>query len=126
MTSRGGLEKGFVVGDAILKRYYPKVLTLRAYLLSKLPKKSKVRQRKLACLGYDEYKSEDGNAYGMVQCLAEHLDKVVIGVQDCASTSDTTRQQQWLAFSQRMNTSEPVEPSGASFIEFSQSDVSVC
>jgi hypothetical protein len=125
MVFKNTVDKGSVVGDSILTQYYPRVLTLRAYLLLKLPTSSKARRRKVACLGHGKCPSTlAGDELGE-DVLADHLDKVLIGVKEGNGSLDATLQQQWLSFSQRAEVSEMTESSGASSTECSQSEVSI-
>jgi hypothetical protein len=57
----------------VLQRLYPEVLTLRQYLLSKLPSTSKNRQRKISQLG------RTTSAQGISQ---NHLDTAVVQLLD--------------------------------------------
>lgn len=73
-----------------LSPYYPRVLSLRAYLLSKLPPSSKLRRRRLACLdGRDAYLDKgDGRTNGFLSArqLSELLDCTLVGVSEKSST----------------------------------------
>lgn len=76
--------------------YYPQVLSLRAYLLSKLPPSSKLRRRRLACLdGRDA--SLDRGAGGTGGCvsgkqLSALLDTTLVGVSEKSSTAGSSGQ----------------------------------
>lgn len=88
-------NNALVVKDALLAKYYPQVLSLRDYLLSKLPKTSKVRRKKIISVGRrsDDKKTE--------QELARFLDQTLIGVSKFREASQDERWKQWTTFSQK-------------------------
>jgi telomerase reverse transcriptase len=113
---------GGLVKQALLSQYYPKVLSLREYLLSKLPASSKVRRKKISavklrirCDQVDETEF-DGS------CLTEYLDRTLVGVQEEESPKDE-RWNQWTCFSQRADNSESTVRSGDGDEDYSQSEV---
>jgi hypothetical protein len=117
-----GLTDGGLVKQAVLSQYYPKVLTLREYLLSKLPAYSKVRRKKISavkrripCDGVGETDLDES-------CLAEYLDQTLVGVQEEESPKDE-RWKQWTCFSQRADNSESTVRSGDGDGDCSQSEV---
>ncbi|KAL2072875.1 hypothetical protein VTL71DRAFT_12218 [Oculimacula yallundae] len=83
------------VKESLLARYYPQVLSLKEYLLSKLPKTSKIRRKKINSVGKkpDDKKSE--------QNLARFLDETLVGVSKFNEVSQEERWKQWSTFSQR-------------------------
>ncbi len=84
-----------VIKQALLNQYYPRVLSLREYLLSRLPSTSKVRKKKICSLGKGiEAKEKNCN-------LAQFLDQTLVGVLKDAGHSEEERQQQWTTFSQQ-------------------------
>jgi len=111
-----------LVKQALLSRYYPKVLTLRKYLLSKLPTSSKVRRKKISadkrrtwCDQVDGNEPDDSN-------LAEYLDQTLVGVQEEESPKDE-RWKQWTYFSQPADNQESTVRSGDGDENCSQSEV---
>ncbi|KAK0126716.1 hypothetical protein ONS95_008298 [Cadophora gregata] len=84
-----------VVKDALLTKYYPQVLSLREYLLSKLPVSSRVRRRKILSLG----RKEDSNK--TEQELTRCLDQTLVGVSRFKEVSQDDRWKQWTTFSQK-------------------------
>lgn len=87
-------SKNPVIKHALLAQYYPQVLSLREYLLSKLPSSSKVRHNKILSVGRrpDSKESE--------QKLAKYLDQTLVGVLKEYEISPQERWRQWAAFSQ--------------------------
>jgi telomerase reverse transcriptase len=113
---------GGLVKQALLSQYYPMVLTLREYLLSKLPASSKVRRKKISavkrrtlCDHVDETELYDPS-------LAKYLDQTLVGVQEEESPKDE-RLKQWTCFSQRADNSESTVRSGDGDGGYSQSEV---
>lgn len=113
---------GGLVKQALLSQYYPKVLTLREYLLSKLPASSKIRRKKISavkrrirCDRGDDTELDD-------PCLAEYLDQTLVGVQEEESPKDE-RWKQWTCFSQRADNSESTVRSSDGDGDCSQSEV---
>lgn len=88
-------NSGLVVKDSLLAKFYPQVLSLREYLLSKLPKTSKVRRKKIISVG----KKIDGKK--TEQELAKFLDQTLVGVSKFKDLSQDERWKQWTTFSQR-------------------------
>jgi telomerase reverse transcriptase len=114
-----------LVKQALLSQYYPKVLTLRKYLLLKLPASSNVRRKKISAVKrrvqsdrVDEIERDDSN-------LAEYLDQTLVGVQEEESLKDE-RWKQWTCFSQRPDNSESTVRSGDGDGDCSQSEVRYC
>lgn len=110
-----------VVKQALLAQYYPKVFSLREYLLSKLPTTSKIRRKKISKLGRHH---DLGNGEHQ-SSLAQFLDQTLIGVLKDDGVPREERVQQWSSFSQRADIldSNFGDLSGAGV--FSQSEVSV-
>jgi hypothetical protein len=63
----------------VLQRLYPKVLTLRNYLLSRLPKSSKNRRRRLSQLGLGTPAQDDTSTRDVDIRLGQLLDSTLIG-----------------------------------------------
>lgn len=115
---------GGLVKQTLLSQYYLKVLTLREYLLSKLPVSSKVRRKKISvvkrCMrrdGVDETELDDSS-------LAKYLDQTLVGVREEEPLKDE-RWKQWTCFSQRADNSESTVRSrdGDGDGDYSQSEV---
>jgi len=115
-------SKTAVVKQALLAQYYPKVVSLREYLLLKLPTSSKVRRKKILSLGHKSHVEETEQEN---QSLAEFLDNVLVGISPCAEPLKKVRLKQWNSFSQRgdVSVSTLANVSGAGV--FSQSEVRV-
>jgi telomerase reverse transcriptase len=63
----------------VLRRLYPQVLTLRHHLLSRLPKSSKGRRRRIAQLGLTAQSRDDASTRDVDIELGQLLDSVLIG-----------------------------------------------
>lgn len=75
-----------VLDHPSLSPYYSRVLSLRAHLLSKLPPSSKLRRRRLACLGgkHGNVDRDGRRSTGLVtgKQLSEFLDSTLVGVSE--------------------------------------------
>lgn len=111
-----------LVKQAVLATYFPKVCTLREYLVSKLPPRSKIRRKKILSVGHQPKPGcEEEQA-----CLAKFMDKTLIGVLQNADITQTERTQQWAAVSQREETSVSGFADCTGVGTFSQSEVGDC
>jgi telomerase reverse transcriptase len=111
-----------VVKSALLAQYYPRVLSLREYLLSKLPATSKIRRKKILTVG----RSLGTGLPERDQALAEALDKTLVGISRQSELSREERWQQWTSFSQKADTSASTLANISGVGLFSQSEVSIC
>lgn len=93
-------SKDPVVKSAVLAQYYPKVLSLREYLVSKLPSSSKIRRRKILSVGQNPQANEEDNG------MARFLDQTIVGVSKHKEFSQDERMEQWTSFSQRVDISD--------------------
>lgn len=89
----------------VLSRYYPRVVTLRQYLLDELPFTSKARQRRIASLGKpprsDVEETANGDRDERDKALALLLDQTLIGVfKKTTSAVVEARQRDFAAFTQ--------------------------
>jgi telomerase reverse transcriptase len=110
-----------VVKQALLAQYYPRVVSLREYLLLKLPTTSKVRRKKIISVG--RKCSVEG---GQEECgLAGFLDSVLVGILNCVQLSQEDRLKQWSSFSQRADISASTLANLSGAGVFSQSEVRV-
>jgi hypothetical protein len=115
--SGGFNPKNPVIKSAVLAKYYPQVLTLREYLLSKLPASSKIRRRKILSVGTRRVPGGEGDA------LATHLDETLVGILTHRDISQEVRLQQWNTFSQRIDTSDSNVGNTSGLGGFSQVEV---
>lgn len=88
-----------IIKHALLAQYYREVLSLREYLLSRLPTTSKVRRKKLLSVGR---RLDDKD---IEKKLSSFLDSTLIGVLKCNEVSQEERWQQWTTFSQKADDS---------------------
>lgn len=106
----GNLQSAHVVKHALLAQYYPKVQTLRQYVLDKLPPTSRIRRKKIAAIGSAESDADaaaqgcKGNPRGIGAVLAELLDTTLIGTHDLpkevAKAQSDSLLQRWIDYSQ--------------------------
>lgn len=87
---------------ALLALYYPEVVTLREYLLSKLPATSKVRRRRIVSIGREHQNPSPQHRNDDLD-LAVALDQTLIGVSELKKQEKVAleRHQIWTSFSQR-------------------------
>ena len=113
------IGKDPVVKQALLAQYYPQVLSLRQFLLHKLPATSKTRRKKILSLGRNEAldKGKDRNA------LSDFLDRTLVGVLPCRDVPPQERMQLYTSFSQRADTSDMTFGDLNGTGHFSQSEV---
>ena len=72
----------------VLRRLYPQVLTLRHHLLSKLPKSSKNRRRRISQLGLTSPAQDDAATCDVDTALGHLLDLTLVGcLPDTASNT---------------------------------------
>ena len=110
-------SKGAVVKHALLAQFYPQVLSLREFLISKLPPSSKVRRKKILSVGKKTDSETD-------QQLSKFLDQTLVGVSKHRGVSQEERWQQWTTFSQKADDSVSfANVTGVS--TFSQSEVGI-
>ncbi len=87
------------VKQSVLEQFYPRVVTLREYLLGRLPTESKIRRKKVATAGVTKFTasasaSNDSGAHDLL--LKRMLDTTLIGVplsEACAAD----REDKWTA-----------------------------
>jgi hypothetical protein len=111
-----------VVKTALLAQYYPRVLSLREYLLSKLPPTSKIRRKQILTVG----RNLGGATRERDQALAHALDKTLVGILKQSELSREERWQQWTSFSQKADTSVSTLANISGIGLFSHPDVSIC
>jgi hypothetical protein len=119
-TSLNGGSQDPVVKNAVLAQYYLRVLSLREYLLSKLPPTSKIRRKKIFTFG----RKAGQETSGPDQSLANALDQILIGVSRDSQSSQEERWRQWASFSHRAaDTSASTLANLSGIGLFSQSEV---
>jgi hypothetical protein len=92
----------------VISLYYPRVLTLRQFLLQHLPSSSKSRRRRILSLrGFAADNKNASDQRHDVQSLANFLDTTLIGVpKESVPAVDSSRQRDFAAFSQSQDTSQ--------------------
>ncbi|KAI9814837.1 MAG: hypothetical protein M1827_003103 [Pycnora praestabilis] len=92
------------VQHLLLSLYYPKVITLRTFLQSKLPVSSKTRRQRLATAGYHDVLPNDGNIIpenGSDNALAALLDTSLVGIPNESEGDHESRMEELASFSQQ-------------------------
>lgn len=110
---------GPVVKSALLVQFYPQVLTLRQYLLSRLPANSKVRKKKIRNVG----KNSSPNHTEEDERFCSFLDQTLVGVTKRTEVLQDERWKQWNTFSQRADESASTLANLTGVGTFSQSEV---
>ncbi|KAF7867253.1 hypothetical protein EAF04_005336 [Stromatinia cepivora] len=115
------------VKQALLNKYYPNVLCLRDYLLSKLPVPSKVRRKKLLSVGRKvsaniQYEDDDDDE-DEDRLLGDFLDGTMIGVSSNNGLSQEDRLKEWVSFSQRGDVSVSTIANSNCTDVYSQSEI---
>ncbi|KAI1382064.1 hypothetical protein F4677DRAFT_13815 [Hypoxylon crocopeplum] len=85
---------------AVLNRFYPQVLTLRNYVLSRLPSTSKVRRKKVTAVGRVA-KAPGLPISDVERSLGALLDSTLIGIPKEPETLEEDRLKGWQTFSQK-------------------------
>ncbi len=97
-------------------------MTLREYLLSKLPSSSKVRRKKITSVGHGKGSHPSDQTLEDTS-LAQYLDSTLVGVLEENIRSEDERLKQLYSFSQLADTSESTVRSGVGDGGWSQSEV---
>ncbi|EFY88706.1 telomerase reverse transcriptase, putative [Metarhizium acridum CQMa 102] len=79
----------------LLRHTYATVLTLREYALLKLPNSSRLRRKKISCLGKGDSVSE------LEAAVSKFLDSTIICDSTAILQTDNASYAQWLSFSQK-------------------------
>ncbi|KAI9650201.1 Telomerase reverse transcriptase [Ciborinia camelliae] len=113
------------VKQALLTKYYPNVLCLRDYLLSKLPVSSKVRRKKLLSVGRKTSEGQGGDQNDEDEdiLLGDFLDGTLIGVSSNNGSLQEDRSKEWNSFSQRGDISLSTIANSCGTDLYSQSEV---
>ncbi|KAI8960938.1 hypothetical protein F5Y11DRAFT_248676 [Daldinia sp. FL1419] len=88
------------VQHVVLNRFYPQVLTLRNYVLSKLPTTSRLRKKKVATVGVDD-NAPGSSLSDLERSLGTLLDDTLIGVQVISQSPEDDHLEGWKTFSQK-------------------------
>lgn len=112
---------------AVLSQLYPNVQRLRDYVLSKLPRSSRLRRKKVAAVGRPSAGDNEKLASDVEQALAKLLDSTLVGLPVISdgdiANEDRNRWEQWAGFSQRADESYVTLSDGAAGAIYSQSEV---
>ncbi|KAK3694997.1 hypothetical protein B0T22DRAFT_89502 [Podospora appendiculata] len=117
-----------VVGQGLLAQYYARIHTLRHYVLSQLPKSSRIRQRKIASVGL-ALPAPEKPCTNDELALGELLDTTLVAIRyddDHGARSKTElgqRWEQWIGFSQKGDESYVTLSDGLKASCFSQSEL---
>lgn len=114
-----------LVKQSLLSQYYPQVLTLREYLLSRLPISSKARRKKIASVKCRVQHGRVDEAQPEELSLARYLDQTLVGVPEGIEIPSDERWKQWVSFSQRGYNSTLTARTDDGDEECSQSEVRI-
>lgn len=102
---------------AVLNQFYSQVLTLRNYVLSRLPTTSRLRRKKVATIGIDNH-IPDSPLSDVERSLGALLDGTLIGIQAELQRPEDNCIEGWKALSQKGDESCVTLSDGATgFIE---------
>ena len=105
------------VQHSVLNQYYSEVLTLRNYVLSKLPVTSRLRRRKVTAVGIRN-KSSNSTLSDIEHSLGALLDHTLVGIRDESHSPEENRLEDWKNFSQKGDESYVTLSNGvAGFVE---------
>ncbi|OBT76587.1 hypothetical protein VF21_05363 [Pseudogymnoascus sp. 05NY08] len=112
-----------VVQHSLLSRFYPEVLTLREYLLVKLPSNSRIRRKKVLTAGRRGLDSHGGEAaIDDADGLGPFLDSTLVGIPHHNPQSDQ-RTNRWNSFTNQADLSG-LDATGTPFdLGHSQSEI---
>ncbi|TPX14184.1 uncharacterized protein E0L32_000578 [Thyridium curvatum] len=110
------------VKHILLAQHYPRVQTLRDFLLAKLPTSSKIRRRKIAALGSH---APEGKVVKETEvAIGRFLDSTLVtGAGETRPSEPDDRWEKWVSFSQRGDESYVTLSDGPSGALFSQSEI---
>lgn len=114
-----GKNSGGAINQPVLVQYYPQVLSLRQYLISKLPSTSRIRRKKILSIGAKA--RPDGKDETQ---FSSFLDQTLVGHRKLENIFEDERLQQWATFTQRADTSDSGFANLTVSGIYSQSDVS--
>jgi len=113
------------VKHTLLAQYYPRVQTLREYVLDKLPLTSRLRRRKIAAVGTETPKGSPETATsGVGLLLRQLLDSTLVGIHPSDETQPGDAWEKWLALSQKGDESYVTISNGVSGAKYSQAELS--
>lgn len=111
------------VQHAVLDQYYPQLLTLRDYVLLKLPATSRIRRRKIASTRSSPAVS-NGEITDIERAVGQVLDTTLVGVAQQTKCIPDKRWEQWETYaSQKGDESHVTLSDGLAGARFSQSEV---
>lgn len=114
-----------VVQQSLLSQFYPEVLTLREYLLVKLPSNSRVRRKKVLSVGRRGLVHDDRDIPTTVNAdgiLGSFLDSTLVGIPHHSPQGDQ-RVARWHSFTNQADASELEETTTLLDLGHSQSEV---
>lgn len=129
------LQPSDAVGYAFLAQYYPKIQTLRSYIIASLPATSRIRRRKIESLGSSVPSPQpcptpSHEPVELEASLASFLDSTLVVRADAVDQAGSRQQgavddrrEKWLNFSQKGDESYVTLSNGPAGALFSQSEV---
>lgn len=113
-----------MIKDSLLPKFYHEVLSLREYMLAKLPTTSKTRRKRILEARELQIAAEDSSIEHFVECFSDFLDNTLIGLELRNEGSSKLSRQQWIAFSQQLGSTSSTVASGA--VQDGPSQCEVC
>ncbi|KAK8083728.1 hypothetical protein PG996_002509 [Apiospora saccharicola] len=111
------------VQHAVLDQYYPQLLTLRDYVLLKLPATSRIRRRKITSTGSSSAVST-GQITEIERVVGQVLDTTLVGVAQQTKSIPDKRWEHWETYaSQKGDESHVTLSDGLTGARFSQSEI---
>lgn len=135
--SAENLQPPGVVKHALLAQYYPTILTLRQYVLARLPASSRIRRKKISAVGKTD-QAADEDAHPGVQESAKDPDHIHTSLARLLDTTIVTthvyptalkeaqpdgRSQKWIDYSQKGDDSHVTLSGGVASAVHCQSEV---
>lgn len=111
------------IQHAVLSRFYPRVYSLRDYVLSRLPPTSKIRRKKVAAIGKPDG-TQNPPLSDIERSVGNLLDHTLVGIlEDATCIPADDRWGRWTTFSQKGDESYVTLSDGIADSKFSQSEV---
>jgi hypothetical protein len=114
-----------LVTHALLSQYYPRLQTLRDYLLCRLPKSSRLRRKKISSIGRQA--EPRGIPSDIEHLVCRALDTTLVGTfGEQESAESDNRWEEFISFSQRGDESYVTLSEGLAGSAYFQSEVRTC
>ncbi|KAI1174954.1 hypothetical protein F4777DRAFT_348646 [Nemania sp. FL0916] len=88
------------VRHPVLSRYYPRVQTLREFVIAQLPSSSRIRRKKVSVVGVIS-KSHELPLSDVERSLGTLLDATFVGIPETTPEQEASRMNEWKQFSEK-------------------------